>query len=74
MSIRGQILMNFPLLTKHLAKPEFEDTKTGNNGRSSKTEFRLKAVHIQGRNTIIIANIYNVPSPVLSSLHILTYS
>lgn len=66
--------MNFPLFSKHLAKPGFEDTKTGNNGGSSKIDFRLNAVHIQWRNTILIASVYNVPSRVLSLLHIITYS
>ena len=46
-SIRGQILMNFPLFSKHLAKPGFENTKTGNNGGSSKMDFKMNAVDIE---------------------------
>lgn len=55
-SLSRQILINFPQFSKHLAKAGLEDTKTGNNRRSSKIDFIINTMHIQGINAVIIAN------------------
>lgn len=39
--------MNFPWLSKHVAKPGFEDTKTGNNGGSSEIDLKINTMHME---------------------------